>query len=294
MAVNIGARDGIDHDPTYAILKDLEYGALAFEGDAGVLEELKNNMAGVNSSNNVFVIPNFASSTSIVAELQRFNLHKKFDVLKIDIDSIDMSILQAILSAGYRPKFLMMEINADISPPFQWYLKESAAFTYEGKRVGQGMYGVSGDALFQYVSPLGYRLLELELVDPTASSCFRCEHNMWFMHEDVIASRSNVPPAPSYDEYVSIFWSRQPTCIHIEDGFCPVSQVQKLLPNVSGAAASMQLLTSSSRKALAYRILGALAQNMERLCPECDMHIQLSEVPQCRVSSPDGSQSNVL
>lgn len=282
-AVNVGARDGIDHDPVYPLLRDLEYGAIVFEGDDTVLETLKGNMAGVNASQSVHVIPTFVSSASIVAYLKRFNVNNDFDALKIDIDSIDMSIAKAILGAGYRPKFIMMEINPDISPPFQFYLEESSAFTFEYAKTVKGMYGVSGDALLHYLVPLGYRLLELELVDAT-SSCQRCEHNMWFVHEDVINTRTSVPPAPSYDEYVSIFWSRGPICVHIEDEFCPVFQVQKLFPNTSADVASMQLL-APSRRAMAYRILGTLALGMESLCPNCDMHLQLSQVSHCVVES---------
>ena len=41
--------------------------------------------------------------------LQKNNVPKKLDVLKIDIDSFDLPVLRTILNGGYRPCFLMLE-----------------------------------------------------------------------------------------------------------------------------------------------------------------------------------------
>lgn len=174
----------------------------------------------------------------------------------------------------------MVEINPDIIPPFQWFLEESPAFTFEVTRSQRGMYGVSPDALLELMTRHGYRLVELELEDP-ASPCPRCEHNMWFVHLDVVSSVKGLPPPPSYDEYVAIFWSRRPMCLHMAAAYCSVGQVSKLLPDVSGHDASMLLLKPSHR-AVAYRLLGSVAWGMEELCRNCTMHLGVSHVEACK------------
>ena len=130
-AVNIGARDGKAHDPVYEMFANLQYKGLVFEGDTKVLPELQNNMKAVNHSLGVHIIPNYVATKTIVSVLQQNNVPKKLDVLKIDIDSIDLPVLRTILNGGYRPCFLMLEVNPDLPPPFEWYIEDTPEFHFQ-------------------------------------------------------------------------------------------------------------------------------------------------------------------
>ena len=59
----------------------------------------------------------FAEPSTIGRRLQDANVPIAPDVLKLDIDSIDLPILRSVFAAGFRPKVLMAEINPDIPPP---------------------------------------------------------------------------------------------------------------------------------------------------------------------------------
>ena len=44
---------------------------------------------------------------------EKYNVKKEFDLLSEDSDSYDFFMLEAILEAGYRPRVVMVEYNAN-------------------------------------------------------------------------------------------------------------------------------------------------------------------------------------
>ena len=103
-AINIGAADGKNPDPTYPLFRDLGYAGVAIEGSARVMGTLHANLAAVNSSGRLRVVHGFADPATIASVVTSAGAPKDADVLKIDIDSIDMPVLHALLSgAGMRP-----------------------------------------------------------------------------------------------------------------------------------------------------------------------------------------------
>ncbi len=119
-AVNIGAQDGKTGDPCYSLFA-AGYAGVVFEGDPNYFSRLHGYLAGVNSSGRVHVSWGYTSPAKVVPTLQSYRTPTDMDVLKVDIDSFDLDLTQAILVAGYRPKTLCVEINADIPPPIQWH-----------------------------------------------------------------------------------------------------------------------------------------------------------------------------
>ena len=78
---------------------------------------------------------------NIVEIFQRFKVKKTFDLLSVDTDSYDFFMLEAILEAGYKPRVIIVEYNANfeiteaksIMPPKEgetW--KRWDATTYQG------------------------------------------------------------------------------------------------------------------------------------------------------------------
>ena len=50
---------------------------------------------------------------NIVELFQRFKVRKTFDLLSVDTDSYDFFMVEAILEAGYQPRVVIVEYNAD-------------------------------------------------------------------------------------------------------------------------------------------------------------------------------------
>ena len=97
-AVNMGARDGKFHDPVHPLFA-LGYGGIAMEGDSSMKETLQMNLREVNSSRRVYISWGFAAPADVVLRLKSMGAQSSFDVLKIDIDSIEADILSTVLSS---------------------------------------------------------------------------------------------------------------------------------------------------------------------------------------------------
>ena len=50
---------------------------------------------------------------NIVEIFQRFKVKKTFDLLSVDTDSYEFFMLEAILEAGYQPRVIIVEYNAN-------------------------------------------------------------------------------------------------------------------------------------------------------------------------------------
>ena len=253
-AINIGAADGKNHDPTYPLFRDLGYAGVAIEGSARVMGTLHANLAAVNSSGRLRVVHGFADPATIASVVTSAGAPKDADVLKIDIDSIDMPVLHALLSgAGMRPKLISMEINCDIPPPVQWHagLLSSGAgggggFAFSLSTAMGGFYGASLDALHSYLLEAGWGLVAIELGSPHFG---RKEHNAWFARADLM-EQARVPP-PTRAQMVRAFWRHHwlqhyglrerparpfPFCIHRSP--CPLAEIRAVAEAVCGAPMS--------------------------------------------------------
>ena len=175
-AVNIG---GQNHDPIYPLF-ERGYAGLAIEAEPRWHDALIRNLAQVNSSQQVFIAMERVSPVTLPSLLWKFRVPSHFDALKNDIDSIDLTILRTVLHSGYSPQIVMIEVNHDIPPPFQFELEYDPQC--ECKH-GRGAYGASVDAVYREASLRGYSLVAMEFFNLDAECAF-CEHNLWFVRNE--------------------------------------------------------------------------------------------------------------
>jgi hypothetical protein len=172
-AVNLGANDGkyTDGDPVNALWfgPDARWKAkgLAVEGVqtlcTTLISSLNTIKAGVKTSCS-FVIPQ-----TVVALFKEYKVPLDLDFLKVDIDSIDCPVLEAILE-HYQPKYIHMESNYDIPPPLVFSIEYSPALTenWFWKTLPadfKGFYGCSLSRIVQIARRFGYDLIQANNID---------------------------------------------------------------------------------------------------------------------------------
>lgn len=64
-------------------------------------------------------------TNSLVMVLKQFSIPKDFDYFVLDIDSFDYYVLLHVLSSGFRPKIIEVEINEKIPYPINFAVKYS-------------------------------------------------------------------------------------------------------------------------------------------------------------------------
>lgn len=102
-------------------------------------------------------------SHNIVELFQKHNVPMVFDHLTVDIDLNTFHVAQAILSAGYRPKTLIIEMNRNFHPLDQSYttinLPNSMWLNYDmaqGGDYGDCYFGASSRAVSRMAEHFGY------------------------------------------------------------------------------------------------------------------------------------------
>ena len=250
-AVNIGAQDGQNHDPIYPLF-ERGYAGLAIEAEPRWHDALTQNLAQVNSSQQVFIAMERVSPVNLLSLLGKFRVPSRFDALKIDIDSIDLTILRTILHSGYSPQIVMIEVNHDIPPPFQFELEYDPECEC---KVGRGAYGASVDAVFREASLRGYSLVAMEFYN-LAAECPFCEHNLWFVRNELLG-RGRESPLVSWRGMVRMFWAQLAgfDCLHVGKGLgsrkpmCPRHQLRELVAELGGWNSSWSLARMSFQAA---------------------------------------------
>lgn len=87
-------------------------------------------------------------------------------LLKMDIDSVDVDVTLAVLSAGYSPAFIFVELNEKVPPPICYCNRQPLGVpprTWE--RLGGHHYGCSLTGFVNALAPQGYRLVSVILND---------------------------------------------------------------------------------------------------------------------------------
>jgi hypothetical protein len=75
---------------------------------------------GAHSNASIGLRRELLTSLNVASVLRKYNVPKEVDYLSVDVDSIDLWLLEAILSAGYRPRLISTEFNPNI--PFAFPL----------------------------------------------------------------------------------------------------------------------------------------------------------------------------
>ena len=134
--------------------------------------------------------------SSLVASFQSHNTPIDFDVLKLDVDSIECPLLDAVMSAGYRPRVIISEASPAWPPPLL-FRREAAEYTpprclsAKKKHVwlhvgGEFFYGCSLQETYEVLKPHGYVLVQYAMEDAT------------FVHRDALHGLDGMEPAEAY------------------------------------------------------------------------------------------------
>jgi hypothetical protein len=203
--INVGAQDGKNHDPTYPLL-EAGYDGILFEGFERVKQQLYDNVAALPHHETIHphIAWGYVSPDTVLQSLSEGGARKDPDVLKLDIDSFDAHLMETILAGGYRAKVIMAEFNPDVPPPLAWHqLYSTHPFNF--MKVVLGNYGATASGWFEILTEkFGYGLVGMEVADPDAE-CVRCEHNMWFVHGDLLNRRGF--RAMNHQEMTGLFWA---------------------------------------------------------------------------------------
>jgi len=163
VAVNIGANDGATSDPVVG---------LYHAGWTGIAVELEARFCPVLASvvhkqhTNVGVMcPVKATPENTPRMLHDHNVAKDFAYLKIDIDSYDCDVLQAILADGFRPAVIQMETGA-IPPPIKFNVQYTPEYARPHAQIYQA-FGCSlsytNDLIARVAHDGGYKLIQAGL-----------------------------------------------------------------------------------------------------------------------------------
>lgn len=156
LAVNFGCNDGQMGDPCHPLFA-AGYGGLCVD----VIEtpDIFANLPGKN------VIKHMGcqiTPMNVAGLLRDARLPVDFDLLKIDIDSIDGVILAAALAAGYRPNVIQIEVSNELPPPFKFAALYHRLYHTHASAGSYGFYGCSLGYANDLAERHGYALLQVD------------------------------------------------------------------------------------------------------------------------------------
>lgn len=205
--VNIGARDGIEFDPTWELFSTHHFGGIAIEGEVEVIDKLNINMQRCNQTGNIHVISNFTFEHTIAEQLRSKGCPVKFDVLKVDIDSLDVGVTRGLLQGGYQPGIIMVEINPGVPPPLEVSIDSLFMNNTLVKLDYRNHGGASIGAWYSFFTEMDYVLVGVELGSPRSGRCRKCEHNAYFVRGSFFRKASMKGyTAPSYTDMIRAYW----------------------------------------------------------------------------------------
>eukprot|EP00928_Gymnodinium_smaydae_P074070 TRINITY_DN57155_c0_g1_i1.p1 TRINITY_DN57155_c0_g1~~TRINITY_DN57155_c0_g1_i1.p1 ORF type:complete len:518 (+),score=44.39 TRINITY_DN57155_c0_g1_i1:140-1693(+) len=164
--LNVGAGDGAGFDPLWPLLS-LNYTGTWVEREARHYDSLRRHL-GPGVDRRIMMMS--VDTSNIRDVLERSGLLREdgagLDVLKVDIDSFDCDIVQAVLSEGVLPKLVVLEINWGFPPPLRYarhYSQHSRKGS--GRKTGNLPFGCSISYSVNMMSEFGYDLLQVEAND---------------------------------------------------------------------------------------------------------------------------------
>lgn len=162
--VEFGVGDGSECN---SALLSLYYGwrGLIIEGDPANAESLRRRYRELP----VDVRCEFVTRENIASILRSANISEEFDLLSIDIDGNDYWIWEAL--DAYRPRLVIIEYNASISPDRFWVMRYDAAHRWDKSLY----YGASLRALAFLGKEKGYALIS---TDSAGVNAFFVRHDL--------------------------------------------------------------------------------------------------------------------
>lgn len=164
IAVDLGA--GVrDSDPVFP-LYDRGWTGVMIDGDRKQRAKMTARFPSKHISKMIAIVEPDTAAELIEDGMKRAlgNSTRQPDLLKIDIDSFDCSVIDALLYRfDFRPKFIVMEVNVKFPPSILFSLaKPAGAVDFDSERRGH-FYGCSlAYQVRALLAPIGYRLVCLD------------------------------------------------------------------------------------------------------------------------------------
>jgi len=193
--INIGANDGVNDDPLYEYAKRLNASGVAIERDETLCSKHRENLPEVQvvcDEVTPYNVVSLLSSTRIEVPDRHI-----VDILKVDIDSYDCSVLQELLEV-VDARMVLVEVNPSVPPPYRWaMLYHPELWTFFFKQPSLQEVPIRGCSLAFQVDLLrrfGFHLLAFG------------GHDALFVHTSAAAAFAPLqPPVDEFDCYNEAF-----------------------------------------------------------------------------------------
>jgi hypothetical protein len=180
--VDIGAGDGVALSPTLPLFRSPVWPGLAIEPDPEKFCRL--SVAFLDREAELSLVRAKVTPATILDLFRACRVPQRFDVLKLDIDSYDLFVLEAILAA-HRPGVIVMEVNEKVPPPLYFTVLYAEDHSWSGDH----FYGCSLVAASTLLRPAGYVLESMQL------------DNAYFVRADLADGRiADLAPADAFRE----------------------------------------------------------------------------------------------
>lgn len=156
--VEIGAADGLENNSAWLAIAR-KFTGLMIEGSPQLAARAAKAIPSYNLG--VKVLNCFVSKHNIEAVLKEC-LYQDPDLFSLDIDGVDYYILQAMLTAGFRPKIIVVEYNSAFGPDKTITVPYQDQFDYVKADPSGLYYGVSVAAWRKYLEKIGYRFVTVD------------------------------------------------------------------------------------------------------------------------------------
>jgi hypothetical protein len=123
--IDIGTSDCPPGDIMYQFTTSDNFKGLCVEANPQHLQTLKNTL-----SKNFAIYNNYINPENVIEVFKYFNVPESPDILKIDIDGYDLSVIREILKV-YKPKVIICEINEKIPPPVVFEVKYKRDYAWD-------------------------------------------------------------------------------------------------------------------------------------------------------------------
>ena len=132
---------------------------------------------------------------NICGIFKKYNVPKEFDLLSVDIDSLDYWVTKQILTE-YKPRCIMVEVNVRFKPDESWALKHNPDWDWDGLK----WYGASPLAYKKMLNEAGYTPVYVHVDDIIAIRNDVLEENGFTEPEwEKVYPHSNVPLYNTHD-----------------------------------------------------------------------------------------------
>ena len=116
--VDIGSGDGVNGSCTLKLAKNDNWKGLAIDRGKPIYSSYI-----YRHNKDIIFTQNTVTPKNIGNILKSYSVNKNFGFLNLDIDSYDYEVMEAILTSGYKPLIISIEINEVIPPPIEFYVR---------------------------------------------------------------------------------------------------------------------------------------------------------------------------